>query len=491
MARDEDVSKPDGDKVPHKREPISPVLKRRLDKAFEHATKQVSQDNFEYASELLTQCILGDPLNIQYVRNYIENLQKKYKNNRKGAAFAHFQARGARSALKKAEAQGEWNEVLTSGIAVLKVNPWDVPTLRSMAAASGHLGDRECQMHYLKCALESHPKDPETNIQCAKALSDMGQYDQAIACWHRVEQARPGDEEASRSIATLAVRKTVKQGGFEDQEKEKEKKAKAAKQAKQGAGQAAQAEEEPSEEDILRKKIAQRPKDIANYLELGQLLLNKENYDEAEKLYAKAFEVSKEDPDIRERWTDVQVQRMRHRAAEAREHRKESPEAEQQYRSLRKELIDKELDRCKFLCARYPNNLRFKFDLGVQYQYAKQYGEAIKEYQQAKNDPRCKGLCLLGLGQCFQLIKQHRLAMRHYELAIEEISDRDAANKREALYLAGKMAIDELKDLNAADKHLSALAGLDFTYKDVAALLDRLSSLREEQEQPGEQAKGD
>jgi hypothetical protein len=53
------------------------------------------------------------------------------------------------------------------------------------------------------------------------------------------------------------------------------------------------------------------------------------------------------------------------------------------------------------------------------------------------------------------------------------------------------MAIDELKDLNAADKHLSALAGLDFTYKDVAALLDRLSSLREEQEEAGEQAKED
>jgi tetratricopeptide (TPR) repeat protein len=187
-------------------------MNERLQKTFEHANNQVAQENFEFAAELLTQCILGDPLNTQYVRGFIEGLERKYKNNRKGAAFARFHARGARTALKKAAVQGHWQEVLKNGLAVLKVNPWDAPTLRAMATASEHLGGRECQMYYLKCALVSNPNDPETNTQCAKALAERGEFDQAIACWHRVEQARPGDQEAPQAIAELLVRKTVQQG---------------------------------------------------------------------------------------------------------------------------------------------------------------------------------------------------------------------------------------------------------------------------------------
>jgi len=184
------------------------------------------------------------------------------------------------------------------------------------------------------------------------------------------------------------------------------------------------------------------------------------------------------------------VQRMRSKVAAAREKRKDGPEAEQTYRQLRKELVEKELERCKFLVERYPNNLRFKYDLGLQYQLARQFGEAIKQFQQARNDPRVKGMCLLSLGQCFQAIKQQRLAMQHYEMAIEEIPDRDAANKKEALYQAAKLAMDEIKDNTAAEKHLSVLAGLDYTYKDVSALLAKIHEQPEEKpEEPKEEKK--
>ena len=107
----------------------------------------------------------------------------------------------------------------------------------------------------------------------------------------------------------------------------------------------------------------------------------------------------------------------------------------------------------------------------------KQYNDAIRELQSARNDPRRKGSCLLALGQCFQQIGQYPLAMDHYQMAIEEIPDRDAKNKKKALYLAGKLALG-LNDLENADKHLKVLAGLEFTYKDVPALLDKLAKKR-------------
>jgi len=78
------------------------------------------------------------------------------------------------------------------------------------------------------------------------------------------------------------------------------------------------------------------------------------------------------------------------------------------------------------------------------------------------------------LGQCFEQVKQARLAMSHYEQAIDEIPDRDLENKKLALYRAGRLALSGLKDKDAAQRHLSTLAQLDFGYKDVSALLDKI-----------------
>ena len=40
--------------------------------------------------------------------------------------------------------------------------------------------------------------------------------------------------------------------------------------------------------------------------------------------------------------------------------------------------------------------------------------------------------------------------------------------------------MDRLKDCEKAEKHLHALAGLDFNYKDLAERLDKLPRLRED-----------
>ena len=173
-------------------------------------------ENYDYATVLFSQCVLGDPENKAYVQGFLGNLQRKYGNNKKGATLAQFKEFGARTAMKKALAQSHWEDVLKHGLAVLKINPWDVATLTAMASAAegivplyGGAEFSECQMLYLKTALEANSKDPEVNRLCGIALGKRRQFDQAIACWHRVEQARPDDEEPKRAIAGLAVEKTI------------------------------------------------------------------------------------------------------------------------------------------------------------------------------------------------------------------------------------------------------------------------------------------
>jgi tetratricopeptide (TPR) repeat protein len=122
-----------------------------------------------------------------------------------------------------------------------------------------------------------------------------------------------------------------------------------------------------------------------------------------------------------------------------------------------------------------------RYEFGRRLLLARRHVEAIAELQVAKKEPRRTGPALLALGQCFQQIRQYRLAMSHYESAIEAIPDRDGENKKRALYMAGRLAMT-LKDLDAAEKHLTAVAGLDFGYQDVGVMLGRIANLRQNPE---------
>ncbi len=460
-----DVNPPQGEETKGPaREPISPAKRKRLQKLFEHGSKQMAQEEYDYASELFAQCVAGDPGNLIYVQSFVGNLQKKYHNNKTGSKLAQLKERGARSGVKKAVAHQKWDEAITHGLKVLAVNPWDVPTLRAMATVAENTGDDEVELLYLKCALDVNPKDPAVNRQCALALAARNEFDNAIACWHRVQQAKPGDFEAPRAISDLAVEKTIYKGRYEEEV-----------ESRVGGGQqvaAPQPRHELAPDEKLKRKIADDPTDLSAYHSLAQLYINQEDYQKAEEVYTKAYEVSENDADLCEKLEDMQLRYVRQQITLA--------EDDQTRGKLRTELIEKELVFYQNQCERYPNNLGFRYDLGLRYHLSGRFNEAIKEFQQGRRDPRHKGVCMLALGKCFEEIKQYRLATSHYRSATDEISNREGKQRKDALYRAGRLALG-LKDLDSAEKYLTGLAELDFGYKDVSTLLDKISQLRDNQ----------
>ncbi len=456
-------------------QPPTPAQRKRLQKCYEHANVQMRQENYDYATELFTQCVLGDPGNLLYVQGFLGNLKQKYNNNKKGDKLAFMKALGAKGLVKKAAMQKDWPTLFKNGLEVLKLNPWDVGTLTTLAAACEELELHEAQLVYLRLALDADPKDPNINRICGRALGRRKLYDQAIACWHRVEQAVPGDEEAARAIASLTVEKAIEQGKYEGEG------------GGVKTGKAGEAGELTPEQRLLRE-IRRHPNETAKYIELADLYLREDQFAKAEDILKRAVEVSEGNPEIRERWEDAHLRLLRQRLAEAEKRFEETgrPEDQRAAEQLKKELFEKDLEFCKNRVERFPNNLAYKFELAVRYQLVGRHKEAIAEYQQAQADPKRKGLCMLALGQCFQAIKQYSLAMRHYELAVQEIPDRDAVNKKKALYLAGKLALG-LKDLDSADRYFSTLAGMDFSYKDVSNMLDKIAQLRKNQERVAEE----
>lgn len=470
------------------RQPIPPGKRRRLQQCFEHGSKSAASENFDYAADMFDICVKGDPANGIYIKQYLTSLGKKYKDNKKGAGITSApKIKVLQGVLKKSQYSKDWTSVLEKGWDVLKLNPWDVPTLSLMADAAGEQEFDEAQLTYLKQALDVNPKDADVNRKCGRALAALGQFDQAIACWTRVAQAKPDDEDAQRALADLAIEKTISTGKYEDAESGQDVRADGGK-----LEDLADKESRFTPVQRLERAIAKKPDDMGLYFELSDLHTREERFKEAEEALRKALEASGGDVMVRERLEDAELRTARHQLAVAKSkaEKERTPESLQLYKKMKKALNSAELNLYSSRSERYPNNLRHKFELAIRLKKAEKFQEAISSFQAASGDPKNKAKVHLGLGECFQAIKQYKLAKQNYEAALEALGPRDVDDRKWALYLAGRLSLalaeKELaakkpggkEGLDLAENHLNELASLEFGYKDVPKLLDRIAKIR-------------
>ena len=448
-----------------------PFGRSRLQTTFAHASKQAAQGLYDYAAELLTQCVLGDPGNVIYTRAFLDNLFKKYSNNKKGSNFAGMQGLGVQGEIKKASISNNWIGVIKAGLDMLKLNPWHVGTLTQMAAACEEMHLDDCQLAYLKAALDANGKDPDVNRLCGRALARMGHFDQAISCWRRVEQAKPGDEEARQAIAALNESSRLPESGCDD--------AKDNPPLMREATAERQSRLPSALEQQLEAAIARNPTEIGNYIKLAEIHIRSDDFDAAEAVLTRALEASGGDLSIRERLEDTQLRRSRAQlvVAERRAQSEGTKEAADLAKKMRHELNRVETDIFRNRADRYPTNRKLKYELGVRLKRGGQFSEAIQCLQLARGDSKMAADVYLELGECFYHIKQYKLSLESYAAAVAAISERDVERRKLALYRCGTLAY-LMKDFDLAEQHLTEVASFDFSYKDLAKWLVKLARAR-------------
>jgi preprotein translocase subunit YajC len=273
--------------------------------------------------------------------------------------------------------------------------------------------------------LDAAPADAEVNRQCARFLANHGEFDQAIACWVRVANVKGLEDEAQREIARLQVEKTIVAGhGMTGRAP--------AGSGSKAAAQAAQPGQPTDTIAALKQAVQERPTQIEAYLELADLLERDATVEEAEAVLMKALAASGNDLKVREHLEDRQLRWARHRVhiAETRLQEEDTPVNRDVLERLRATQVKHEVEIYSARCARYPENLSWRYELAMRLKAAGNHAEAIKHFQETLNDARRKGAIALELGECFQKIKQYQLAMRNYEVAIESLTDRRFSTER-------------------------------------------------------------
>jgi len=422
--------------------------------------------NAQYAIDMFSACVNGDPGNAVFLQAFLAALRRKF-GAKKSGTFTSLLSAGGRTGMKRAASNAQWRDVIKQGVEILKSNPADHACLLAMAEACGNLMFVDCQAVYLRAALDAAPADAEVNRQCGRFAASQGNFDQAIECWRRIARIKGLAEEADREIAQLSVDKTITAG--------KGLVGRAGNQA--AAAEPAKAGDRRAE---LMQALRDNPADVDGTLELADLFEQDGRIDEAEKLLARALSASGNELKVREHVEDRQLRWAKSKVmiAEQRLATSDTPEHRETVDKLKRAQLRQELEIFGARCSRYPENLTWKYELALRLKAAGKFPEAIRHFQEALKDVRRKGAISLELGECFQSIKQYPLAMQNYEAAVEVLTDRELELRKRALYRAGVLAAG-LKDLDAAQKHLSAVAGLDYGYRDVAERLDKLRSAKD------------
>lgn len=457
---------------PGGRGPLSASARHRLQKVYEHGQRCVDKQDYDYAHQLFSQCVSEDPASILYLQAMLGNLERKHAQQKSGR-LANLKIKSPRAALAKATGRGEWEAAFRAGCAALAINPWDVATLIGLAEACRELEIDECQLYYLRWALNAHPQHAEVNRLAAQQLTRMGQFDQAIACWRRVDQADPEDDEARQAISRLSVERAIQVGGYGQEEDTSPENS-----ADEDSANASPA---PPLEDRLQAALADDPTSIEAYAQLADFYLHGNRLDEAERVLAQANDAAGGGSlEIRERLEEVHLRRARRQVAAAEGQFAEDPseEARATLANYRQQANQVELEVYAARSDRDVGNTRLKYELGVRLKRAGKPKEAIPVLQAARGDTSRLPTVLLELGECFQKIEQYKLALSHYEQAIDAAGESNDVVRKLALYRAGVLATG-LRELDLAERRLTELAGLDYGYRDVADRLDKLAELRD------------
>jgi tetratricopeptide (TPR) repeat protein len=469
---------------------LLPAERKRMHQRFEQAIRLMDQAGYDAGRvhELLAECVMQEPGNAAFVAALLRNLRQTSRGM--GSVPVPLSSNLAEQLANSADEQ-DWAGVFKLGPAAMLSAPHDMTVLERLAQASQACEYFESAALYTGRALESAPEKIELHRQAARIFSSLGQIEEALSHWQRVERADPRDDEAPRMISVLTLER-IRRPAREDASDADSSvepplpnspvlpKAPAVKMPEMRAA------EKPktlvlTPRQRLEKTIADNPEDETGYLKLADFHLAEDRLFEAQRTLTRALSVAPE-LHIREKLEDVNILRARQQAQMARQRAAEerTVEAVELAEKLETELQQLEFDIVRARCDRYPDNKSLRFQLGMCWKRRGDLRQALEPLQAGLEVPECRAAASLEIGEILQRYKQFPKALQCYrqsaQLAVQEPLDEES--RKSALYRAGVLAA-QMKLNDSAKHYLGELVKTAPDYKDARSRLDKLNEIDE------------
>ncbi len=450
---------------------------------FERANQVVASGNYDYAIRLLLSCCKLDPANLVYRQTLRRTEKAKYHNNMRGHWLAWLITWPGKARVHASLRGADYLKVLELGEEVLVRNPWDIGTQMAMAEAGDNLGLLDLAVWILEQARQKGPRFTPLNRALARLYEKRGNFTQAMALWQMIRKEQPGDGEADRKLKDLAASETISRGQYSEVVNEDKGVGRPPGEGPVVARQKQTAPEErlsPTEERLKREinpikaRLESDPTSASLYLQLARAYRKADQLQESRKALTDGLAATGNDFELTVELLDLEIEPHRKNLALAEEKLKnqpDDPELRKLRAKLRKEINTRELDLYRQKADRSPTDMSCRVELAIRLLNGGQVEEAIRELQQARNDPKVRWQAQVQLGHCFKARNNWKLAQRNFEEALQHLPASEKLTRKELLFMIAQGAAEN-GDLQKAVDVGNELANVDFGFRDIGRLLD-------------------
>jgi tetratricopeptide (TPR) repeat protein len=446
---------------------------------FLKGNQALEKQNFEYAIDMYSKCVQLVPDNLMFRKTLRGAVRRKYEGNKSGVKFASVRLTGTRNTIRKARSKKEWPAMDQTAEEGLKLNPWDAQLNADVGEACYNLGYLEIAEFGYQCAADSNSDSKEFLQKLMEINEERGNFPKAIECARRLTKLEPNNGKLRAQLTGLEAKQVMDRGGYDV--------AKSTQEVRRNAYDDYRPATEKyvpdtvvgpgvSVENDLKRAIRKSPGEKGNYIKLVDHLHKHKEFEKAADVLKEALDATGGDVNIREMLEENELATFRHQIEQMKSVTQQDEAGQTRMATLKRELLQREIQVYESRTDRYPNDARFKHELGKRYMQVKQYNKAIPWLQQATVDQRRAPAVLVLLAKCFVAEKQQKLARAQLERAVEKLNPHDDKETySEAYYILGRLC-EEAGDRDDAERYYALVLSVDYAYKDARERNEKLQS---------------
>ncbi len=457
--------------------PQDPNKKKIAADCFLKGNQALEKQNFDYAIEMYSKAVRIVPDNLLFRKTLRGAQYRLYGNNKSGAKLASARLMGTRNTIRKARSKKEWPAMDQAAEEGLKLNPWDAQLNADVGEACYNLGYLEIAEFSYDCAVQSNDESKEYLQRLMDICEERGNFKKAIECARRLTKLEPNNGKLRAQLTGLEAKQVMDRGGYDG--------AKSTQEVRRNAYDDYRPATEKyvpdtiagpgvSVESDLRHAIRKSPTEKGNYIKLVEHFHKQKEYEKASEALKEALDATGGDVNIREILEKNDLAGLRYQLEQAKSVAAQDEAGQKRIASLKRELLLREIEVYSSRIERYPNDARFKHELGKRYMQLKEFKKAIPLLQQATVDQRREAEVLVLLAKCFLAERQQKLARTQLERAGEKLNPHDSPETYcEAHYILGRLC-EDAGDRDDAEHHYGLVLSVNYNYKDAQERHERL-----------------
>jgi tetratricopeptide (TPR) repeat protein len=444
---------------------------------FMKGSQAMQKQNFDYAIEMYGKAVQLAPDNRAFRQALRGTEYRKYDNNKSGVKLASVRLTGTRNTIRKARGKKDWLAMDQAAEEGLKLNPWDAQLNADVGEACYNLGYSEVAEFAYQCAVETNGESKDYLQRLMEINEERGNYKKAIECAKRQTRLEPNNGKLRAQLTGLEAKQVMDRGGYDGAKSTQEVRRNAYDDYRPATDKYVPdtvAGPGVSLESDLRHAIRKSPSEKGNYIKLSEHFQKQKDYDKAGEVLKEALDATGGDVNIREMLEDNDLLGYRHQIELGKAVVSPDEAGQKRIASLKRELLLREIEVYSSRTERYPNDARFKHELGKRYMQLKEFKKAIPFLQQATVDQRREAEVRVLLAKCLLGERQHKIARSQLEKAVEKLNPHDNPETYcEAHYILARLC-EDAGDRDDAEHHYSEVLSVDYAYKDARERLEKL-----------------